>query len=93
MRRDELRGTSHGMDDQEFVSLLYTLFVSGQACAKHARVGGVLKVAEANKAMDNAKRVYEEYRPLKMEVDQLRTNVGLDRLPEMQHESENFAPE
>jgi hypothetical protein len=42
--------------------------------------------------MENAKRLYEEYRPLKMEVDQLRMNVGLDHLPDM-HDGDNFSPE
>ncbi|XP_063234828.1 zinc finger C4H2 domain-containing protein isoform X2 [Bacillus rossius redtenbacheri] len=50
----------------------------------------VIKQAEEarNRALDTAKRVHEEYRPLKMDVDRLRRDyLGLDRLPDL-HEEE-----
>ena len=37
---------------------------------------------DRNKSLDAAKRLYEEYQPLKQHVDLLRASVGLDRLSE-----------
>ncbi|GAB1599714.1 zinc finger C4H2 domain-containing protein-like [Argonauta hians] len=48
---------------------------------------------ERNKALDSTKRLYEEYTPLKDEVDNLRMSVGLDKLPELQDEEEKLTPE
>lgn len=50
----------------------------------------VIKKAEEarGRAMERAKRVHEEYRPLKMDIDRLRRDyLGLDRMPEL-HEEE-----
>ena len=33
---------------------------------------------DRNRSLDSAKRLYEDYRPLKDQLDSLRTSVGLD---------------
>ncbi|KAJ8314934.1 hypothetical protein KUTeg_007084 [Tegillarca granosa] len=48
---------------------------------------------ERNRSLDSAKRLYEEYKPLKDEVDKMRGTIGLDKLPELQEEEEKFTPE
>ncbi|KAK3918180.1 Zinc finger C4H2 domain-containing protein [Frankliniella fusca] len=50
----------------------------------------VIKQAEEsrNRALDTAKRIHDDYRPLKHDVDRLRREyLGLDRLPDL-HEEE-----
>jgi hypothetical protein len=50
----------------------------------------VIKQAEEsrNRALDTAKRIHEEYRPLKLDIDRMRREyLGLERLPEL-HEEE-----
>ncbi|XP_049845843.1 zinc finger C4H2 domain-containing protein isoform X2 [Schistocerca gregaria] len=50
----------------------------------------VIKQSEEcrNRALDTAKRIHEEYRPLKLEIDRMRREyLGLERLPEL-HEEE-----
>ena len=48
---------------------------------------------ERNKALEATKRLYEEYRPLKDEVDNLRAMIGLIKLPDLQEEEEKLTPE
>lgn len=48
---------------------------------------------ERNRSLDSAKRLYEEYKPLKDDVDKMRGTIGLDKLPELQEEEEKFTPE
>lgn len=48
---------------------------------------------ERNKALEATKRLYEEYRPLKDEVDSLRAMIGLIKLPDLQEEEEKLTPE
>ncbi|KAK6171485.1 hypothetical protein SNE40_019665 [Patella caerulea] len=45
---------------------------------------------ERNRALESAKKLYEEYKPLKDEVDAMRSNVGLDRLPDLQEEEQKL---
>lgn len=50
----------------------------------------VIKQAEEsrNRALDTAKRIHDDYRPLKHDIDRLRREyLGLDRLPDL-HEEE-----
>lgn len=50
----------------------------------------VIKQSEEcrNRSLDTAKRIHEEYRPLKLEIDRMRREyLGLERLPEL-HEEE-----
>ncbi|GLH10225.1 Zinc finger C4H2 domain-containing protein [Gryllus bimaculatus] len=50
----------------------------------------VIKQSEEsrNRALDTAKRIHEEYRPLKLDIDRMRRDyLGLERLPEL-HEEE-----
>lgn len=50
----------------------------------------VIKQAEEsrNRALDAAKRIHEDYRPLKLEIDRMRREyLGIERLPEL-HEEE-----
>lgn len=57
----------------------------------------VIKKAEEARGrnLDRAKRIYEEYRPLKNDVDRLRRDyLGLERLPELhEEESDIIKPE
>jgi len=42
---------------------------------------------ERSKAMDSARNLYEEMQMLKEEVDAVRSNIGLERLPESEADS------
>lgn len=48
---------------------------------------------ERNRSLEDAKRLYEDYKPLKEQVDEMRHDVGLDRLPDLQEEEEKITPE
>ena len=48
---------------------------------------------ERARATESAKKLYEEYRPLKEEVDHMRTRLGLHPLTELQEEDEKLRPE
>lgn len=51
----------------------------------------VIKKAEEarNRSLDRAKRIHEDYRPLKHDIDRMRRDyLGLERLPEL-HEEES----
>ena len=48
---------------------------------------------ERARASDGAKKLYEEYRPLKDEVDHMRAKLGLHPLTELQEDDEKFRPE
>ena len=48
---------------------------------------------ERARATESAKKLYEEYRPLKEEVDHMRTRLGLHPLTELQEEEEKLRPE
>jgi hypothetical protein len=45
------------------------------------------------KSLDSAKRLYEEYRPLKDQVDSLRNSVGLDQLPDLSEDDPKLTPQ
>lgn len=55
----------------------------------------VIKKAEEarNSSLERAKRIHEEYQPLKFELDRLRQDVGLARLPELYEEEKDIKPE
>lgn len=56
----------------------------------------VIKKAEEarNTSLDRAKRIHEEYQPLKFELDRLRQDIlGLERLPELHEEEKDLKPE
>ena len=46
---------------------------------------------DRNKALDSAKRLYDEYRPIKDQLDSLRTSIGLERSPDLKDEDEHIA--
>ncbi|XP_064628749.1 zinc finger C4H2 domain-containing protein-like [Lineus longissimus] len=48
---------------------------------------------ERHRALESAKHLYEEYRPLKDHVDNLRTNIGLEKLPKLEEEDDKLTPE
>ncbi|XP_071115045.1 zinc finger C4H2 domain-containing protein-like [Haliotis cracherodii] len=48
---------------------------------------------ERNRALESAKKMYEEYRPLKEDVDSLRSNIGLSKLPDIQDDDDKLKPE
>lgn len=55
----------------------------------------VIKQAEdaRNKAVEVARHLYNEYRPMKAEVDRTRREcLGLDTLPDLQEEDGNHIP-
>ncbi|WAQ98869.1 ZC4H2-like protein [Mya arenaria] len=56
---------------------------------------GTIKQAEEerNRSLDTAKQLYEDYRPLKTEVDSLQGRLGLQPLPDIQDEDENITPQ
>ena len=47
---------------------------------------------DRNKSLETAKRLYEDYQPLKQHVDMLRASVGLDRLSEVSEDEPKFTP-
>ncbi|XP_065225903.1 zinc finger C4H2 domain-containing protein [Planococcus citri] len=56
----------------------------------------VIKKAEEarNTSLERAKRIHEEYQPLKFELDRLRQDIlGLERLPELHEEEKDLKPE
>lgn len=55
----------------------------------------VIKQAEEdrNKALESAKRVHDEYKPLKDLVDNLRQEIGMQRLPDLHEENEQLTPD
>lgn len=48
---------------------------------------------ERNRALENAKQLYDDYRPLKEEVDVLRGRIGLDPLPDVHDEDSKLTPQ
>lgn len=42
---------------------------------------------ERNKSLESAKKLFEEYQPLKDHIDAIRTSVGLDQIPTAEEES------
>jgi hypothetical protein len=48
---------------------------------------------ERARATESAKKLYEEYRPLKEEVDHMRCRVGLQPLTELQEEDDRMRPQ
>jgi hypothetical protein len=48
---------------------------------------------ERNRSLETAKKLYEEFRPLKDELDQMRAVIGLDKLPDLQEDEEKLTPE
>jgi chromosome segregation ATPase len=48
---------------------------------------------ERNRALDSAKHLYDEFKPLKEHVDNLRSNIGLEKLPNLEEEEEKLTPE
>nr|CAD7437522.1 unnamed protein product [Timema bartmani] len=55
----------------------------------------VIKQAEEsrNRALETAKRIHDEYRPLKMDIDRMRRDyLGLERLPELHEEERELIP-
>ena len=47
---------------------------------------------ERNRCIESVKHLYEDYRPLKEDVDGLRNKIGLDTLPELQEEEDKLTP-
>lgn len=48
---------------------------------------------ERNKSLENLKKLYEEFRPLKEEVDSMRAKIGLEKLPSLTDEEEKLTPQ
>lgn len=48
---------------------------------------------ERCRALEGAKRLYDEYKPVKHQVDVLRCGMGLEKLPGLQDEEEKLTPE
>ena len=47
---------------------------------------------ERNRCIESVKHLYEDYRPLKEDVDGLRNKIGLDTLPELQEQEDKLTP-
>lgn len=48
---------------------------------------------ERNRSLESTKKLYEEFRPLKDEVDSMRGIMGLEKLPDLQEEEEKLTPD
>ena len=48
---------------------------------------------DRNHALEIAKKLYDEYLPMKNDVDSLRSVIGLDKLPDLQDEEDKLKPE
>lgn len=48
---------------------------------------------ERNRSLENAKHLYDDYKPLKDEVDGLRTRLGLEPLPGINDEEDKISPQ
>jgi len=55
----------------------------------------IIKQAEEdrNKSLDSAKRIHDEYKPLKDLIDKMRYEIGLTRLPELHEETASITPD
>lgn len=47
---------------------------------------------ERSRSLESVKHLYEDYRPLKEEMDGLRAKIGLDNLPELQEDEDKLTP-
>ena len=47
---------------------------------------------ERSRCLDSVKHLYEDYRPMKEEVDGLRGKIGLDSLPNLQEDDTKLTP-
>lgn len=48
---------------------------------------------ERNKSLESAKRLHEDYIPLKDYIDKLRAEIGLQKLPDLHEEDLNLTSE
>lgn len=48
---------------------------------------------DRNRALESAKRLFDEYKPLKEQVNQLRNNIGLEKLEDNEDEDIKVTPE
>ncbi|KAL4233638.1 Zinc finger C4H2 domain-containing protein [Mactra antiquata] len=48
---------------------------------------------ERNRSLENAKHLYDDYKPLKDEVDIMRHRIGLDKLPDVNDEEDKITPQ
>ena len=64
---------------------VYTLFQM-ESTIKQAEEG-------RNRGLDSAKELYEEYRPLKDELDVLRDRIGLEPLNDILDEDSKLTPQ
>ena len=48
---------------------------------------------ERNRTLENAKRLYEEYRPIKDQLDMMRASIGLESLPNMKEDVSKLTPQ
>nr|XP_006823443.1 PREDICTED: zinc finger C4H2 domain-containing protein-like isoform X2 [Saccoglossus kowalevskii] len=54
-----------------------------------------IKQAESdrNRSLEKARRLHDDYMPLKQHVDSLRASLGLEKLPELYHEEDKLTPD
>lgn len=48
---------------------------------------------DRNRCLDNAKKMYEEFKPLKDDIDHMRNLMGMEKLPSLNEDEEKLTPE
>jgi hypothetical protein len=48
---------------------------------------------DRNRTLDNAKKMYEEFKPLKDDIDHMRSLMGMEKLPNLNEDEEKLTPE
>lgn len=48
---------------------------------------------DRNRCLENAKKMYEEFKPLKDDIDHMRSLMGMEKLPSLNEDEEKLTPE
>ena len=48
---------------------------------------------DRNRSLETARHLYQEYLPLKSQLDEMRISIGLDKTSDITHENPKLTPE
>ena len=97
---EELRQIHADINSVKFIVMIKESLLYKHCCnisLHYLQMENVIKKAEEarTRSLDRAKKIHEEYRPLKDDIDRMRRDyLGLERLPELhEQESDLITPE